>query len=75
MANRAREMLGEFNAQDLASAVWAFAKLEMREEGLMKAVSSRARETLGELNAQILAKLWWAFNKFEVSEKAMMEAA
>ena len=53
--------LGEFNAQSLANAAWAFAKLEMLEEALMKAVSSRGREILGEFNTQNLANALWAF--------------
>ena len=57
---RAQETLGEFNAQDLANAAWAFAKLAMREESLMKAVSSRARDMLGEFKAQGLANTVWA---------------
>ena len=43
---RVQAMVGEFNAQELANTVWAFAKLEMKEEALMKALSNRVRETL-----------------------------
>ena len=38
-----------------ANTVWAFTKLEMKEEALTKATSSRTRETLRGYNAQGLA--------------------
>ena len=47
--------MGEFRAQELANAVWAFAKPEMREEALIKAASSRAREMLGDSSAR---RIW-----------------
>ncbi len=43
-------MLGEFNAQSLANAVCAFAKLGMQEQALLEAGSSRPRE-LGEFTS------------------------
>ena len=38
-ARRTLEVLGESNAQDLANTVWAFAKLDVRDEGVMEAVA------------------------------------
>ena len=44
----------------MANTVWAFAKLEVKEEALMKAVARRALEISGEFNAQELANTVWA---------------
>ena len=51
----ARENVDAFDAMNLANVVWSLAKLEIRDEELMKAVSSRASKmlvTLGHLNVQ-----------------------
>ena len=74
VAARALEILREFNAQNLANMVWAFAKLEMNEEALMKAVGRRALETLGEFNAQGLATMVWAFAKLRVNDAELLRA-
>ncbi len=50
--------------------MWAFARLEMGNEVLLKAVSSRASETLREFKAQNMANVAWAFAKSEVAEEA-----
>ena len=71
---RVREILGEFDAQGLANTVWAFAKLEMKEEALMKAVARRALEILEEFNAQNLATMVWAFAKLRVKHAELLRA-
>ena len=37
-------MISEFSAQNLANTAWAFAKMEMRHEGLIAAVATRGLE-------------------------------
>ena len=47
VAGRTLAILREFKAQELASTVWAFAKLQVREEALTLALTTR----LGELRS------------------------
>ena len=75
VSRKAEETLGEFNQQDLANTVWAFAKLEMMEGALMKVASERTREILRELNPQNVANAIWAFAKLEMREEALVEVA
>ena len=49
VSGRVRKTLPEFNGQDMSNIVWAFAKLEMREEVvLMKVASGHVRDALEE---------------------------
>ena len=41
VARRQLDILGEFNAQNLANTVWAFAKLRVKHAELLRAVASR----------------------------------
>ena len=56
----------------MANTVWAFAKLEVKDEALMGAVARRALEMLREFKAQELANTVWAFAKLEVKDEALM---
>ena len=74
VARRALEILGEFNAQELANTVWAFAKLEAHDDALLEAVAPRALEILDQFNAQELANTWWAFAKLDAGHESLMDS-
>ena len=46
-ASVAQGKLGEFNSQDIAKTVWAFAKVKMMQEVLMIAVANMAETRFG----------------------------
>ena len=62
---RAWEMVGEFNAQNLANSAWAFAKLEMvREEedaALRRELGARLAAVAGEMSPEDLGCAMWGF--------------
>ena len=55
-------MLGEFNAQNVASMAWAY---ETRDEKRSQSWRVRRSVTLGKFNAQHVASIAWAFAKAE----------
>ena len=68
------DMMSEIIGQGLANTIWAFAKLEMREEAVMNAASSRARKTLVEFSATSLANAVLAFAKLAWKDEAFLKA-
>jgi hypothetical protein len=66
---------GDFNAQETANTMWAFAKLERTDAALMQGLPRRAREILGEFNAQSLMNAVWAFAKLELRDEALLMGA
>eukprot|EP00747_Dinoflagellata_sp_TGD_P224072 gnl/TRDRNA2_/TRDRNA2_96169_c0_seq1.p1 gnl/TRDRNA2_/TRDRNA2_96169_c0~~gnl/TRDRNA2_/TRDRNA2_96169_c0_seq1.p1 ORF type:complete len:196 (-),score=31.53 gnl/TRDRNA2_/TRDRNA2_96169_c0_seq1:22-609(-) len=61
LARAAEHRLDEFDAQQLASASWAFAKSEQLDAHLFAALVRAAGRRLGEFNLQGLSNAAWAF--------------
>eukprot|EP00966_Prymnesium_polylepis_P222844 5155282-Prymnesium_polylepis.1 len=53
--------LHDFNPQDLANTVWAFAAAGVRAEALFAAADAAVRSRLCDFNPQDLANTVWAF--------------
>jgi hypothetical protein len=56
----AQRHLDQFNAQELANTLWAFAKAGQQDEQLFKALAKMAEQRLEQFNAQNLANTAWA---------------
>ena len=62
LERRALETAGEFNSQNVANTLWAYASLGRDPgKGLLHALERRALETAGEFNSQEVANTLWAY--------------
>jgi len=53
--------VGDFNSQDIANTVWAFAKACQSDAPLFAALASVSELRMGDFNSQALANTGWAF--------------
>jgi hypothetical protein len=61
LAGRAEAISGEFRAQDVANALWAFASMGRKPgERMMGQLERRAEAISGELNSQDVATMLWS---------------
>ena len=73
-ARETERRVSEFNAQDIANTVWAFAKVKLLDEKLFAALAREAERRVRELNAQDLANMAWAFAKVNQSDETSLSA-
>ncbi|KAJ1446586.1 hypothetical protein M885DRAFT_244102 [Pelagophyceae sp. CCMP2097] len=69
-----RRRLGRFNSQELANTVWAFAKVDYKDQSLFDAVATEALKKVAQFNAQELANTVWAYSKAGVDAYALYDA-
>ena len=74
LAQRAEDIVSEFNAQNIANTIWAFASLNWipshhraRFEKLLDSLALRAERIAGDFNAQNLANFIWSFSQFRIA--------
>ena len=53
--------IADFNPQDLANTAWAFATLQIKDEGLLGAIAAASISKIADFNPQDLANTAWAF--------------
>ena len=62
LERRAEAISGEFNSQNVANTLWAFAMMGTKPgEQMMGQLERRAETLSGELNSQEVANTLWAF--------------
>ena len=62
LERQAEAISGEFNSQDVANTLWAFATMGMKPgERMMGQLERRAEAISGEFNSQAVANTLWAF--------------
>ena len=67
LGRRAEAISGEFNSQNVANTLWAFATMGTRPgERMMGQLERRAEAISGEFNSQALANTLWAVSFFRV---------
>ena len=74
LVRRAEDIVSEFNAQNIANTIWAFASLNWipshhraRFEKLLDSLALRAERIAGDFNAQNLANFIWSFSQFRIA--------
>lgn len=55
LAIAAEQLVGDMNAQDIASTIWAFATVNQYEKKLFTALTRAADRRVGDFNAEDLA--------------------
>jgi hypothetical protein len=67
LERRAEAISGEFNSQDIANTLWAFATTGTKPgERLMGQLERRAEAISGEFNSQEVANTLWAISFFRI---------
>jgi len=66
--------LNEFNSQDLANTVWAFATAGVEAPQLFEGIAAETGSRLKEFNSQNLANMAWAFATAGVEAPELFEA-
>ena len=67
-------LLGEFNSQDFANTVWAFATAGFKAPRLFDAIADASLPLLGEFSSQNLANMAWAFATADVKGPRLFDA-
>ena len=62
----------EFNAQDFANMAWAFARMNLLDVKLFRALAREAERRVSEFNAQHVATTAWAFANSSQSGKKLL---
>ena len=74
-ARQATGRMRDFNPQNVANTVWAFATLGVKDEELLRAAARRATERIRQFNPQNVANTVWALTTLGVREEELMRAA
>mmetsp|Transcript_28688 Transcript_28688/g.98998 ORF Transcript_28688/g.98998 Transcript_28688/m.98998 type:complete len:1089 (+) Transcript_28688:200-3466(+) len=74
IADECRYKMTLFNAQELATLAWAFAKARVEAPGLFKAIGVASIDKIDDFTSQGLAMALWAFHSADVSAPALFEA-
>ena len=68
LANKAKQRLGEFNAQELANTAWAFEKVGQLDAALFVALANKAKQRLGSFDHVIIAEAMEETSRFLCDE-------